>query len=249
MRSKLYTLTVSAGKELIARALVASEAVQEALANGKILIVGGTTNVYLARALCKACGVDFDGMGFYRGLTLGPKAKLPKVGFPGDIFIDHGKVIFGKDVFEIAPTLGKGDIIFKGGNALHLGDRTVGVLVGNSQLGTALPISEAVYGRRVRLICPIGLEKRVDAPIKELCDRLCDPDASGPRLCLLPGQGYCELDALCDLTGCEAVLASAGGVLGGEGCVYVSLAGDEESLALADEVIDQVKNTPAFLQD
>ena len=59
--------------------------------------------------------------------------------------------------------LKKGDIVFKGANAVNIDEEQAGVLLGSDNIGTAGPVLTAVYGRRVSLIVPVGVEKRVEA--------------------------------------------------------------------------------------
>ena len=126
--------------------------------------------------------------------------------------------------------LGAGDVILKGANAIYTPTGETGVLIGHPQGGTAMPIISAVIGRRAGLIVPIGLEKRVDMPIAQLAAISNAADAEGPRLCPLPGKAFTELDALRALTGAEAVLLAAGGVMGAEGCVYLAASGTPEQM-------------------
>ena len=227
-----FVITVEQGKQLIARALAADEALLSAARSGRVLIVAGTTNAYVAQALLDALGLDcgFDASSFRRGVTIAPGDKLPPVERTRDLLIDHGVAHYESDVFEYAPQLNAGDIVLKGANALYLPDGECGVLIGNSAVGTTLPIMTAVVGRRARLIVPVGLEKRVDKPISELMEIANRPDGVGPRLMSLPGSPYTELDAIRALTGCEAELIAAGGIMGAQGCAYIAASGDKAQL-------------------
>ena len=227
-----FVITVEQGKWLIARALASDAALLDAARNRRVLIVAGTTNASVALALLQALDLDcdFDRIGFRRGVTLAPGEKLPPAGPTHDLLIDHGRALFESDVFEYAPRLEAGDVILKGANALYLPDGECGVLIGNNAVGTTLPIITAVVGRRVKLIVPVGLEKRVDRPISALMEIANRPDGTGPRLINLPGQPYTELDAVRALTGCSAELIAAGGIMGAQGCVYIAATGEEAQL-------------------
>ncbi len=241
MRSIQIQLTPAAGKRLIAKAVVRRADVQKALKDGKVLVIGGTTNTYVANELLKCLGKDpcVTFPAFHRGVSYGPDAKPVKAEQLGDLYIDHGEVIFRDALPEICAGMGQGDVIFKGANAVHVPSHTAAILIGNGATGgTIMEASRAVFSRRAKLILPVGLEKRVDTPVWELQELLNDPEGEGLRLTAAAGEAYTEIDAIKDLTGSTAVLAAAGGVCGGEGCVYLQVyGGDLEAVkALAAEV-------------
>lgn len=231
MKSCEFLLTVEAGKRLIAKGLVQDEAFRRALYEKRVVIVAGTTNGYVAEEVLALLGEahPFDRQAFRRGITVAPGAKLPGRKLSGDLLIDHGRAVFGRDIFDIAPELGAGDVILKGANALYLPGREAGVLIGHPQGGTMIPILSASLGRRVQVIVPVGLEKRVDASIASLSDLCGEEQAEGPRLAPLPGRVFTELEAIHALTGAQAQLIAAGGVLGAEGGVYLQVRGEADS--------------------
>lgn len=225
-------LTVAMGKRLIARGLMADAGVRTAMSEHRLLIVGGTTNGCVAEEALRALGSElkFDKRAFRRGVNVAPGAHMETASCGHDLLIERGQVHFDRDVFEIAPELGAGDVILKGANAIYTPTGETGVLIGHPQGGTAMPIISAVISRRAGLIVPIGLEKRVDMPIAQLAAISNAADTEGPRLCPLPGKAFTELDALRALTGAEAVLLAAGGVMGAEGCVYLAASGTPEQM-------------------
>ena len=237
MKSMQFQLTPAAGKRLIAMAVVQREDVKRALAEGKVFVIGGTGDAFVANELLKAVGeeprVTFPA--FHRGVVVAPGAKLQKAEQLGDLLIDHGKVCFTDQeaLPEVCAGLGRGDVVFKGANAVHLATRKAAILTGNPKAGgTIHEASGAVYARRAKLILPVGVEKRVERPVAELEDLVNDPEAEGLRLTAAPGEAFTELDAVRLLTGCEAEVIASGGVNGAEGCVYLQAwGGDLEKLA------------------
>jgi len=169
---------------------------------------------------------------------------LKKAGEMGDLLIDHGRVFFDSDLPGTCQMLGKGDIIFKGANAVHLATGTAAVLIGNTIAGGTLhDASGAVYARRAKLILPVGVEKRVERPVAELESLVNDPESDGLRLTAAPGEPFTELDAIRLLTGCEAEIIASGGVNGAEGCIYLQAwGGDLEKLAV---LVKEVQHEPA----
>ena len=212
MKSIQIQLTPAAGKQLIALALSKSDVIAEALQNHTLVIVAGTTNTYVAKEILASLGEAFDGKHFFRGITSGKAVPGDLPEMDGDVVIERGKWIHGKIIQEVAPALKEGDVILKGANAVDLKTGEAAVLIGHPESGTLGPIFQACAGRRVRVIVPVGAEKRVDGPISELCWMCCDPDAKGVRLAQAPGKAYTEIDAIRELTGAEARLIAAGGI-------------------------------------
>ena len=246
MKNYTIYLTPAAGKKLIAKALCSREDVRDALKNHTVVLITGSTNADLAESLLNMCGASFEKKGFYRGITKPASAKPSVPARAEDVVIEKGVYKPGLTIFDVAPSLKEGDIIFKGANALHLPTSSCGILIGHPEAGTIIPCHAALCGRRVRLIHPVGLEKRVDEPISDLAALMNDPDTSGPRLFPSAGLPYTELDAIWDLTGVTATLVAAGGVCGYEGGVYLLLEGSEDGLASMKEIYDSVKDAPPY---
>lgn len=247
MKSIQISLTPAAGKQLIALALAQNEALLSAAKEHTVVIVAGTTNTYIAKAVLAAIGEEgFTGRHFFRGIVSGKPipADLPEM--DGDVVIEKGKWIHGTTIQEVAPTLKAGDIILKGANAVDLKTGDAAVLIGHPAGGTLAGIFEASIGRRVQVMVPVGVEKRVDGPLSDLC-RLCnDPEATGVRLAPAPGKAYTELDAIRELTGAEAKLIAGGGICGYEGIAWFQCTGTDEQLAKVKACWQQVKDTPPY---
>lgn len=250
LKSYTFMLTVSMGKRLIAKGLMNNPYIKDVMMNHRLLIMSGTTNGYVAEEALKAIGDDtpFDRRTFRRGITVAPGAKVTPGSTTFDLLIDHGKAYFDRTVFEIAPELGPGDMIMKGANALYMSDRSeweAGVLIGHPQGGTLMPITAAAIGRRVELMVPIGVEKRVDRPIAELVHIANSADGEGPRLAPIPGRVYTEIDALMRLTDVEWVdIIAAGGAMGAEGGVYYTVRDDEDGIERVKALVDELRSEP-----
>ncbi len=247
-------ITPAAGKRLIARALVKHAAIRRALDSGTVVIVAGTTNGYVAEELLQECGKrdGFSRKGFFRGITLPPGAKTADSGrlagaggFPGDIVIRKGEWLKGKNIYDVIDELEQGDVILKGANAVDPAGGA-GVLVGHPEGGTIVAALQAVVGRRVRLILPVGLEKRVSTGLKEIAARLNAPGASGARMLPVPGEVVTELEAVGILTGARAELVAAGGVGGAEGAVWLAISGTAEQEECARGILAELGGEPMF---
>jgi hypothetical protein len=122
-------------------------------------------------------------------------------------------------------------------------------LIGHPKAGTiglALPV---VAGRRIKLIIPVGLEKRVNGDLNSIAEKLNAPGAGGYRLLPVPGEVFTELEALMALTGAEVELIAAGGVCGAEGSCWIAVNGSEEQEAFAEQIIASVVDEPQFSSD
>lgn len=124
--------------------------------------------------------------------------------FPGDVILIKGVWHKGKTIFDVVDDLKQGDVILKGANAVDLFHRRAAILIGHPKGGTIVAALQAVVGRHVRLILPVGVEKRVPGDLDALAAKLNHPQAQGPRLLPVPGDILTELDALYMLTGCVA---------------------------------------------
>ncbi len=242
---KQFNLTPVMGKRLIGKGMAQHPDVQRVLEKGTLLIVAGTTNGYVAEEILTMLGQaeGFSRVGFRRGVTVAQGAKLPKAELAGDVVIVDGQWQPGKTVFDVAENLKAGDVVLKGGNAFDPYGQAA-VQIGHPQGGTVMAIVPTVIGRRVQLIVPIGLEKRVFDDIHTLAQRVNALDAEGPRLMPLPGEVFTELDAIQLLTGAEAILIAGGGIFGAEGSAWIGVSGTEEQVDAAMALIKSVAGEP-----
>jgi len=244
-----FIITPAMGKRLIGKAMAVHPAVEEVLKKGTLAIIAGTTNGYVAEEILADTGQSegFSRAGFRRGVVVPPGSgsPAPEVEFAGDVVLIDGVWQRGKTIFDVADELGAGDVILKGANALDLRAERAAILVGDRQAGTAGAAIRAVYGRRVRLIVPVGLEKIVAEDLDDLAELLNSPAGQGPRLMPLPGEVFTELDAIELLTGAwSARLVAGGGVYGAEGAAWVVVTGEPEQLQAAEKLIKSVADEP-----
>lgn len=249
-----FVLTPAASKRLIGLALAAHPAVQSALRSNTLVIIAGTTNGYAAEEILKTLGQEegFSRRRFFRGIVLPPGrttelGRLPdESDFPGDVVIVKGVWQKGKTIFDVTDGLKEGDLILKGANALDPVRHQAAVLVGHPHGGTIVAALQAVVGRRVQLILPVGLEKRITGDLMELAVRLNAPGGSGPRLLPVPGEVFTEIDAIRLLCGAESEMMAAGGVGGAEGAVWLALQGSLEQMEKAEELMKEVGGERGF---
>jgi hypothetical protein len=226
MRCIQRIITPAAGKRLIAKATAARSDVRAALQSGTVVIIAGSTNGYVAEEILTSIG-QADGFvrkRFFRGVTLPPSRPTTESGrlsdqsaFPGDVVIVNGEWQRGETV-----------------------------TIGHPEAGTIGAAIQVVIGRRVKLLIPLGLEKRVDDDLDLLAAIVNAPDAEGPRLFPVPGETLCELDAIHQLTGATARLIAGGGIAGAEGSVWLAVSGEDGELEQAELLISSIAKEPMF---
>jgi hypothetical protein len=252
---KQFLLTVAAGKRLIGKGMAVHPEITRVLRSGTLVIIAGTTNSYVVEEIFALKGekINFPRNKFMRGITLPPlyktteSGRLPdETGFPGDIVLKNGEWLKGKTVFDIVDDLQEGDVILKGANAINPDRNRAAVLIGHSKAGTTTAAIQAFAGKRVRIIIPAGLEKRVNGDLDDLALRLNAPGIKGSRLLPIPGEVFTEINALALLTGVKAELIAAGGICGAEGSIWVAVSGTPESEQKTENIIKSIANEPAF---
>jgi hypothetical protein len=252
---KQFVITPAAGKRLIGKAIAKHTAVAKALKKNTVVIVAGTTNGYVAQEILSLLGQAkaFQRDHFYRGIILPPDRPKSSTGrsydesrFPGDVVIIKGVYQKGKTIFDVVDDLREGDLILKGANAVDLIQRKAAILISAPKAGTIGVALPAVVGRRVRLILPVGLEKRVYGNLDEVAAKMNEPGTQGPRLLPVPGEIFTELDAIELLTGASVSLIAAGGVSGAEGSVWLAVSGKPAQEKASEALIKSVVNEPAF---
>lgn len=252
---KQFLITPAVGKRLIAKALTSNEIIKDAIKTKTLVIVAGTTNGYVAEEILSSInqGEGFSRERFFRGVVLPPGQPITETGrlsdesqFPGDVIIEGGKWKKGLTIFDVVDDLNEGDIVLKGANALDISRGQAGILIGDPYGGTIGAAMQAVVGRRVRLIHPVGLEKRVFSDLNDLSRLLNSPGAQGPRLLPTPGEVFTEIEAISTLTGAKAQLVAGGGVNGAEGSLWLVITGVEQQLKRAGELLNSIASEPPF---
>lgn len=245
---KQYLVTPAMGKRLIAKSMMIHPSVQAVLKKGILVIVAGTTNGYVAQEILNdtAQGDEFERKGFRRGLVTPPGFPVSSVAaeFGGDVVLVDGVWQKGLQIFDVVDSLQAGDVILKGANAVNLQQMRAGVYIGHEKSGTIGAAIPVIAGKRVRLIVPVGLEKRIYEDVSVLADELNAPNVQGPRMLAMPGQVVTELQAIESLTGAKARLLAGGGVYGAEGAVWIGACGTETQLASCDELLGSLANEP-----
>ncbi len=239
-------LTVAQSKRLIAKAVAVHPLVKTALSIGTIGICRGTTCSYIAEEFL---GRPIERFGYTTGVTL-PRQPVPPVTPPKtamhDIIIRQGGIhMDGEMVIDAAKNMKAGDVIIKSANALNYEKGVAGCLVGHPAGGTVGGFWGPLYGKKIRLIIPVGLEKEIAGDILRLSLETMNEN-SGNSLMPMTGEIVTEIEAIRLLTGATARQIAAGGIRGAEGSVRLLIDGTEAEMALVREVLSTLEGEAPY---
>jgi len=234
-------LNENMSKRLIAKGVVAMPLVKNALAKGTVVITLGTTNAIVAEEIL---GRPIDRGAFAAGF-IGEKWNVnARVGEVGEIALRAGKEVTA-NFQELLDSLGAGDLVIKGGNAIDPWG-VVGVLTGAASGGTVGRYLPLALARGVDVVIPIGLAKTIHSSITDLAREL----GSGKiDRCMgipcgifpLVGRVITEIDALETLFPVEVTQVANGGVGRGVGSVSLLITGEEAAVDKAFDLVSSLQ--------
>jgi hypothetical protein len=241
-------LTVAESKRLIAKAVAQMPIVKNALANGMVIIIKGTTNAYVAEEIT---GKKIEHAEFVTGRIAGKGPQLlPKGKTVPPIVLEKGKVV-DISLPDAAKKLKAGDVVMKGANALDYKNKIAAVDIVDPSGGTTGITMPFIVARKAHLVIPVGLEKLVAGDIADLTLKMREPMESLnmiPSMWLLTGEIVTELEAVKILTGATAFQSSAGGISGAEGGVWLVFRGTREQVTNALKLVQSIKGEPPYTE-
>jgi len=243
--------TVSESKRLIAKAVARMPIVENALRSGMVIVCKGTTNTYVAEELL---GTQIPHGAFVLGRVTPRKGgrPVPKEESMPEVVLVKGQHRPDLTLDEALERLGPGDVVIKGGNALDYASRTAGVWTGSPTGGTTGKIIPPIEERKAHLVIPIGLEKQVAGKVANVAAKVNQPADNVtpglPRMRILPGQIITEIEALEILANVDAFQASAGGVGGAEGAVWIVWRGKRENVEAAQRIAASIQGEEPFVR-
>ncbi len=253
-------LTVAESKRLIAKAVAQMPIVRNALTNGMVIIIKGTTNAYVAEEIT---GQKVDHAAFVTGRIEPEKGtqKLSPAKPVNHMILEKGKIV-DISLADAMKKLKAGDVVMKGANALDYRNRMAAINILDPAGGTTGSIMPFIIARKAHLVIPVGLEKLVagdlvDTTLKmrEPVESLDIPAGSGsspfsgstiPSMWLVTGEIVTELEAIKILTGATAFQSSAGGVSGAEGGVWIVFRGTREQVSNALKLVQSIQGEPPY---
>ena len=255
-------LTVADSKRLIAKAVAQMPIVKNALANGMVIIIKGTTNAYVAEEIT---GQKISHTAYVTGRIEPEKGAktLLKGQTVNHIILEKGKVV-DIPLADAVKKLKRGDVVIKGANALDYKNKLAAVNILDPSGGTTGITMPIIIARKVHLVIPVGLEKQVAGDIVDLTLKMREPmeslpAPSGPQstpfpghilpsMWLLTGEIVTELEAIKILTGATAFQCSAGGVSGAEGAVWLVFRGTRDQVTKALSLAHSIQGEPPYTQ-
>ena len=241
-------LTVAESKRLIAKAVAQMPVVKNALANGMVIIIKGTTNAYVAEEIT---GKKIVGAEYVTGRITGKGPELlPKGKTVSPVVLEKGKVV-DIPLPEAVKKLKAGDVVMKGANALDYKNRIAAVNIVDPSGGTTGITMPFIVARKAHLVIPVGLEKLVAGDIVDLTLKMREPTESLtmlPSMWLLTGEIVTELEAIKILTGATAFQSSGGGISGAEGGVWLVFRGTREQVSDALKLVQSIKGEPPYTE-
>ncbi len=239
-------LTAAQSKRLIARGVKNHPAVKTAYNTGNIGICRGTTCSYVAEEFLE---YNLENFSYTTGLSL-PANPSPKIEAPSakihDIIIRKGEIhMDGETVNEAVKNMSPGDVIIKGANALNYEKKVAGCLVGHPAGGTVGGLWGPIYGKKIKLVIPVGLEKEISADIIRISSNSMEENP-GNTLMPMTGIIITEIEAIQILTGADAYQIAAGGIRGAEGAVRLHIMGTHDQVDNAKKIFSEIENEPPF---
>jgi hypothetical protein len=258
-------LTVAESKRLIGKAVAQMPIVKNALENGMVIVIKGTTNAYVAEEIS---GKKSNHAAFVTGRVEPEKGtkNLPPAQPVNHLILEKGKVV-DIPLPEAVKKLKAGDVVIKGANALDYKNKIAAVNILDPSGGTTGITMPFIVARKVHLVIPVGLEKLVAGDVVDLTLRMREPMESLPAppapsgrpstlfpghnlpsLWLLTGEIVTELEAIKILTGATAFQSSAGGISGAEGGVWLVFRGTREQVTKALDLVRSIQGEPPYTQ-
>jgi len=243
----MFVLTPAESKRLIARAVARMPEVQEALDQAYVVIVGGTTNGFIAQEIA---GLDVEPQKY----TAGTSTKRVLCVTPTDerdqhipIVLYKGEVV-DKTMQEAFADFHLETVLIKGANAVDP-QGNVGVITSGFDGGTVAATIGYMTSTGMKYVFPVGLEKLVPSvpeAARWVGSKTFDYSmgAHFGMYCLSSGIVVTEVQALKVLAGVEAQHVASGGIGGSEGAVVIAAQGSEKGVRQAIEIVESVKGEP-----
>lgn len=236
------TLTVPEAKALIAEAIASRPDVAKALAEGKILLKGGTTVAAVARQILD-CDLRISG----RISPRGTKATGGASEQPHSLLVERGNVRNIDGCFaDAVESLHSNDIAIIGANALDIAGRAA-MMLGRPLGGMVGQGLTGLMAQGCRIIIACGLEKLIPGSIDEAVRAagIFSTDWSmgmATGLAPLTGEVITEKKALEMLASVQCTVISAGGIHGAEGATTMVVEGEREQVSKAVQAVLAVKD-------
>lgn len=255
-------LTVAESKRLIGKAVAQMPIVKNALANGMVVIIKGTTNAYVAEEIS---GKKADHAAFVTGRIEPEKGtkNLAPAKPVNHLILEKGQIV-DIPLPDAVKKLNAGDVVIKGANALDYKNKMAAVNILDPAGGTTGITMPFIVARKAHLVIPVGLDKLVAGDIADLTLKMREPIESLPAppgpsptpfpgyvipsMWILTGEIVTELEAIKMLTGATAIHANSGGVSGAEGAVWLVFRGTQDQVKKALDLARSIHGEPPYTE-
>ena len=237
-------LSPAASKHLIAKGVKAHPIVQRALESGTVVVTLGTTNAFVAAELSNE---PVDHGAFAAGVIDDRWNINVRIGEASELVLQKGDVV-SIEQQELLGSLGEGDVVIKGGNALDPFG-TVGVLMAATTGGTVGRYIPTALARGIDIIIPISVAKSVHASVTDLSlglgsKRMALGDGLACGMYPLVGHLVTEIEALEMLFSVRCAHVASCGVGVGIGSVSLFMEGEESDVRAAYDLVQRLKGEP-----
>ena len=166
-------LTVAESKRLIGKAVAQMPIVKNALANGMVIIIKGTTNAYVAEEIS---GKKADHAAFVTGRIEPEKGtkNIAPAKPVNHLILEKGQIV-DIPLPDAVKKLNAGDVVIKGANALDYKNKIAAVNILDRSGGTTGITMPFIVARKAHLVIPVGLEKLVAGDIVDLTLKTREP--------------------------------------------------------------------------
>jgi hypothetical protein len=218
--------------------------VRVALEKAYVIIVGGTTNGFVAQ---EVAGAAVDPQAFTAGTSVKGVLCVTRATERDDripIILYKGQPS-DKTVKEAFEDFHVETVVIKGGNAVDP-EGNVGVITSGFDGGTVAATIGTMTSTGMKYIFPVGLEKLV-ASVPEAARwvgaKTIDYSMGAPfgMYCLTNGITFTEIQALKTLADVEAQHIASGGIGGSQGAVVIAVRGPDAEVRKAIEAVESVK--------
>lgn len=244
----VFVLTPAESRRLIAKGVALMPEVRTALEQAYVIIVGGTTNGFVAQEIA---GEAIDPQAFTagtstQGVLCVTRADERDTRIP--LILYKGKPV-AKTVQEAFEDFHLETVVIKGGNAVDP-EGNVGVITSGFDGGTVAATIGTMTSTGMRYIFPVGLEKLV-ASVPEAARwvgaKTIDYSMGAPfgMFCLTNGITFTEIQALETIADVKAKQIAAGGIGGSQGAVVIAVEGEVAEVKKAIAITESVKGEPA----
>lgn len=247
VKQGVVVLTPAESRRLLGRAVASLPEVRAAYTKGRIAIMsGGTTSFVLQELTGEEITVPHFSMGMSADGLLTTSLEEGRVN--GRVFLEGAM----QDIPypEYVKTMGRGDVIVKGANAIDP-QGNAGVLLCNENGGAVGAFFGPASARGITIIMPAGLEKLVPS-VPEAAfgwgQSTLDYAMGVPvGLSVLTNVLIVtEVQALAVLAGVRARLVACGGIAGNEGAVVLLVEGAPQEFDAAIALVESIKGEPAI---